>query len=474
MSMYRGNPSLSRRFRLVQSSFLQKEGLPFAEVLPEKRIEEIFAAEGGEFAEDEDCIYTPAVTLWAWLSQTLFKEEHRACLDAVFRVGVLMVALGRERCSTNTGAYCRARVKLPEPVIRRLGEELAAGCEESVPEDWLWHGRRVCLVDGTTETMPDTQANRDEYPQNVAQQEGLGFPIVRLVVLLSLATAMVSGTAFGRYAGKETGETALLRQLLDGVDRDTILLTDRYFCSYFMIALVLLGHRDFVTRLHQRRKTDFGKSKRLGKGDYLVEWKRPARPDWMDQATYDQMPETIKVRQIEIQVSDPGFRVESLTVVTTLTDAKEYPAEDIGDLYRKRWLAELDIRAIKCSLGMDVLRCKTPAMVRKEIGTGMLTYNLIRKTMLQSAQEAGVSPRQLSFTAAMDAIAAALPLLSWIEGDLAASLIAAELAGMAEHIVGNRPNRVEPRAVKRRPQPLALLTKPRDQARAELLRGVAK
>jgi DDE family transposase len=473
MSMYHGNPSLSRRFRLFQSSFLQMEGLPFAEVLPEKRIEEIFAEEGGEFAEDEDCIYTPPVTLWAWLSQVLFKEEQRACLAAVFRVSVLMMSLGREPCSTNTGAYCRARSKLPEPVIRRLSEEVAAGCEQSVPDDWLWHRRHVCLVDGSTESMPDTRENRDEYPQNVAQQEGLGFPIVRLVVLLSLATAMVRGMAFGRYAGKETGETALLRQLLDGVDRDTILLTDRYFCSYFMIALVLLGQRDFVTRLHQRRKTDFRKGKRLGKGDYLVEWQRPARPKWMDQATYDRIPETITVRQIEVQVREPGFRVESLIVVTTLSDAREYPAKDIGDLYRKRWLAELDIRAIKCSLGMDVLRCKTPAMVRAEMWTGTLAYNLIRKAMLESAKEAGLSPRQLSFTAAMDAIAASLPHLSWLEGDLADTLIAAALAGMAEHVVGNRPNRVEPRAVKRRPQPLALLTKPRDQARAELLRGVA-
>jgi putative transposase len=471
MSLYQTRPSLSRRFRLVLSSFLQKDGLPFADVLPETRIREVFAEAGAEFAEDEDCIYTPPVTLWASLSQVLFKEEQHSCLAAVLRVGVLMVIVGRGSCSTNTGAYCRARAKIPEPVIRRLTEEVAEGCEREVPQSWLWHARHVLLVDGTTASMPDTEANQNEYPQHNAQKKGLGFPIVRLVVLLSLATAMVYDMALGPYSGKETGEPALLRTLLDRVDPQTILLTDRYYCSYFMIALVLLGRCDFVTRLHQCRKTDFRRMKHLGKGDHLVQWTRPPKPKWMDDATYAGIPKSLTLRLVEVQVREPGFRVSSLVVVTTLTDATQYPREDIAELYRKRWLAELDIRAIKRSLGMHVLRCKTPPMVRKEIWTCLLAYNLIRKAMLQSAHETGLSPRKLSFTAAMDAVAASLPLLSWGTGELAARLIAAQLAGMAAHIVGDRPNRVEPRAVKRRPKPLALLTKPRNEARAELLRG---
>ncbi len=470
MSLYHNRSTLSRRFRLILASFLQKDGLPFADVLPEGQIEEAFAEGDADFAEDEECIYTPAITLWAFLSQVLFKGEPRSCLAAVSRVLVLLVALGRKPCEKNSGAYCRARAKLSEPVIRHLTQRIAEGCESALPDHWLWHGRHVLLADGTTASMPDTEKNQAEYPQHVAQKPGLGFPIVRLVVLLSLATAMVCNMALGPYAGKETGEPALFRELLEGVDPRTIFLADRYYCSYFLIALALLGRRDFVVRLHQCRKTDFNERRRLGEGDHLVEWKRPAKPDWMDHAVYEQIPKSITLRLVEVQVHEPGFRVESLTVVTTLTDADEYPREEIALLYRQRWLAELDIRAIKQTMGMDVLRCKSPAMVRKEIWTCLLAYNLVRKTMLQAAHAANRSPRELSFTTAMQTIAASLGTLTWVDEGHATRLIAAQLASLAEQTVGNRPNRVEPRAVKRRPQPLALLTKPRDEARAELLR----
>jgi len=470
MSLYHNRPTLSRRFRLILASFLQKDGLAFAEILPEARIEEAFAKAGADFAQEKDDVYTPAVTLWAFLSQVLFKGEQRSCLAAVSRVLVLLIALGRPPCAKNSGAYCRARAKLPEPVIRRLTLEVAEGCEGAVPRQWLWHGRHVLLADGATVTMPDTPPNQAEYPQHVAQQPGLGFPIARLVVLLSLATAMVCGMALGPYAGKDTGEPALFRELLDSVDPQTVFVADRYYCGYFLIALTLLGRRDFVVRLHQCRKNDFHNSQRLGKGDHLVEWTRPARPDWMDAAIYEQIPPSMKLRLIEIQVHEPGFRVESLTVVTTLTDAQEYAREEIATLYRRRWLAELDIRAIKCTMGMDVLRCKTPKMVRKEIWTCLLAYNLIRKAVLEAARESGRSPRELSFATAMQTIAASWEALAWIDERLANRLIAAQLASLAEQIVGDRPNRVEPRAVKRRPQPLALLTKPRAEARAELLR----
>jgi hypothetical protein len=471
MSIYRKKPCLSRRFGLSLASFLQKDGLPFSAVLPEERIEEVFAEEEAEFAQEDDDVYTPSVTLWASLSQVLHKEEQRSCLAAVARVLVLLVTLGREPCAKNSGAYCRARAKMSEVVLQRLTTDLSAGCEQAVPKRWLWHSRHVLLVDGTTASMPDTPENQSEYPQHTAQQPGLGFPIVRLVVLLSLATAMVWDMTLGPYAGKETGEPALFHQLLEGVDPHTILLADRYYCSYFLIALALLGRRDFVVRLHQCRKTDFCKTQGLGKGDQLVEWTRPQRPTWMDQSTYEQIPRSITLRLVEVQVHEPGFRAESLLVVTTLTDTKLYPREEIAELYRQRWLAELDIRAIKNTMGMDVLRCKTPAMVRKEMWTCLLAYNLIRKTMLQAACDGGLSPRKLSFTTAMQTIAASFGTLASADRELATRLIAAQVSSLAEQTVGNRPNRVEPRAVKRRAQPIALLTTPRDEARAELLRN---
>jgi hypothetical protein len=471
MSFYNNLPIVSRRFRLVSASFLQGDGLNFATVLPESRIKEAFDAEGLDFAQGDDEFYTPSVTLWASLSQTLHKGEQRSCLAAVARVLVLLVALGRKPCAKNSGAYCRARARVSEVVLRRLTTEVAQGCESAIPDRWLWLSRHVMLVDGTTATMPDTKPNQDEYPQNVAQKPGLGFPIVRLVVMLSLATAMVQGMALGPYAGKETGEMALFRQLLAGVDPQTVFLADRYYCSYFLIAMALLGRCDFVVRLHQRRKVDLSKTQRLGPGDHLVAWTRPAMPDWMDQASYEQIPESMSLRLVEVQVQEPGFRVESLWIVTTLTDAQKYPREDIADLYRQRWMVELDIRAIKKTMGMDILRCKSPAMVRQEMWTCLLAYNLIRKTLLEAAYETDHSPRELSFTTAMQTIAASLGTLAGADEELATTLIAAQIASLTEQIVGDRPNRVEPRAVKRRWKPIALLTKPRAEARAELLRA---
>lgn len=474
MSLYHGCQSLPRRFRLLLSSFMQKEGLPFAEVLSEKQIQDAFDQEEVAFAQDEDSVYTPQVTLWAFLSQVLFKGEQRSCLAAVSRVIVLLVCLGRKPCAKNTGAYCRARAKLPEEVIERLTLEVACGCERELPRRWLWRGRHVKLADGTTVSMPDTPENQAEYPQPATQQEGLGFPLARMVVLLSLASAMVCGMAMGPCAGKETGEMALLRELLDQLQPGDILLTDRYFASYFMIAMLLAEGRDFVARLHGSRSSDFCSEQRLGKGDHLVVWQRPAKPDWMDQTTYDRMPESITVRLIEVHVDQPGFRTESFLVVTTLRDAKKYTPEEIAELYHQRWLVELDIRAIKVTLGMDVLRCKTPPMVRKEVWTCLLAYNLIRKTMLQAACQSGQSPRQLSFTTAMQTIAASWMTLPTHEQSTAARLTEVQLASLTGQIVGNRPNRVEPRAVKRRPKPHPLLTKPREEARAELFQGASQ
>lgn len=473
MSFYQQARTFPQRFRLVLSSFLQHDDLPFAQVLPEATIQQAFAEEDSVFAEDDEDVYTPAVTLWAFLSQVLFKGEQRSCVAAVSRVVVLWLALGREPCSDNTGAYCRARAKLPVAVIRRLATTVAQGCERKVPDAWLWKGRHVYLVDGATVSMPDTPKNQEAYPQPPAQKQGLGFPLARLVVLLSLATAMVKDMAIGPYAGKETGETALLRELLAGLAAGDIVLGDRYYCSYFMIALLLEAGIDIVARLHQCR-TEFRRVRRLGPGDYLVTWTRPAKPDWMDQETYERMPETLQVRQLQVQVKQPGFRVEEFTVVTTLTDADAYTKADLAELYHQRWLVELDIRALKVTLGMDVLRCKSPEMVRREIWTCLLAYNLIRQTMLEAAVASACSPRQLSFTAALQKIAASWITVCVADEATLVLLVATHLEHLSGHRVGNRPNRVEPRAVKRRPKPHKLLTKPRAEARAELLAGAAE
>jgi hypothetical protein len=465
------NFSLSRRFQLVLSSFMQHGGLHFAEVLPEEHIQATFDAEGVRFAQAAEDVYTPPLTLWAFLSQMLFKGEQRSCLAAVSRVVTLMVALGRRPPSDNTGDYCRARAKLPEPVIRRLTLDAAARMEQAIPVSWLWRCRHVKLVDGTTATTADTPQNQAVWPQSSAQAAGLGFPMLRIVVLLSLATGMLCGMAEGPCAGKETGEMALFRQLLEQLSRGDIVLGDRYYCSYFMIALLQEMGVDVVTRLHQARAADFRRGQKLGQGDHLVTWLRPQRPEWMDEETYARMPATLTLREVKVEVREPGFRTEGFVVVTTLLDARWYTCQEIAALYRKRWLAELDIRAIKETLGLDILRCKTPEMVRKELWTGLLVYNLLRQVMAQSAAQQGATPRRVSFAATGQKVAAGWCLLPLSEPQLATQIVAAHLQQLAAHEVGHRPNRIEPRAVKRRPKPHALLMQPRAEARAALLAG---
>lgn len=472
MPFYAPDGGLPRRFRLILSSFLQQDGLAFAEVLPEPAVEQAFSDAEVDFATEEGDVYTPALTLWAFLSQALAKDALRSCKAAVARVVVLLVTLGKAPCSDNTGAYCRARAKLPVAVLRRLSTDVADGCERGLPNPWLWKGRHVHLVDGTTASMPDTQDNQAAYPPCSAQAEGLGFPLARLVVLLSLGTAMVKDMAMGPYAGKETGETALLRELLGRLQRGDVLLADRFYCSYFMIALLQELGIDFVVRLHQRRDFDFRRGRRLGAGDHIVRWARPQRPEWMDEATYERMPASIEVREVFVQVNQPGFRTESLVVVTTLTDAAVYRREDIAELYHRRWLVELDIRALKVTMGMDVLRCRSAEMVRREIWTCLLAYNLIRQAMLEAALRSQRSPRELSFTAALQKIMASWAVAAACDKDLLARLIDTHLEDLPGNRVGHRPDRVEPRAIKRRPKPHKLLTEPRADARAKLLAGV--
>ena len=466
---YQTRQEATNRNSLWLHPFLQAPGLPFAGVLSEQEVEEAFAVEGVEFGQLDGSVYTPALTLWGFLSQVLHTDELRSCSAAVSRIIVLLVAMGRDPCSSDTGAYCRARAKLPEVVLRRLAVQVGQRLESQVPADWLWHGRHVKLADGTTLTMPDTLANQQAYPQNTAQKPGLGFPIVRMVVLLSLATGLLCDMALGPYAGKETGENALLRTLWDALPPGDILLADRLYCSYCLLALALQRNVDCVVRLHQKRRADFRRGQCVARGDRVVEWRRPQRPEWMDEATYAAIPATLRLRQILVEVHEPGFRVEKLVVVTTLLDAERYPTQDVAALYHYRWNAELDLRALKQSLAMDHLRCKSPEMVRKEIWTAWLGYNLIRKSIAQAALVHGKLPRQIGFVGARQAIAASWDRLTDASASMIRTLAAAQFEAIASHNVGDRPNRVEPRAVKRRAKPHKLLTKPRREAREELL-----
>lgn len=460
-------PSLGSRFTTILHSYAQDEGLPFASVLTEEQIQRVADEEGVAFGAGGKDIYTPAVTLWAFIGQVL--AGRQCCVAAVARVIVLLAAMGRPPCSSATGGYCRARAKLPEPFLRRLTYEVGVELEEQAPAHWRWHNRRVLLADGTELTLPDTPENQRAYPQPNSQRPGLGFPMIRLVVLLTFATAAIVGAAFGPYAGKETGETALLRQLFDQLRSGDVVVADRYHCSYFMIALLRQLGVDAVFRLHHVRKYDFRRGRRLGRDDHVVEWQRPQRPTWMDEATYATMPETLTVREVRFHVDNPGFRTDEIIVATTLLDADTYSRAAIADLYQKRWHAELDLRSIKQTLGMEVLACKTPAMAGKELWAHLLGYNLARKAAAQAAWEHGLCPRQISFAATVQMLETFSNLLLAVEPEQRRQVCQSLFQAIAAHQVGDRPGRVEPRRLKRRCDKYQMLHRTRAEARAELI-----
>ena len=459
----------TKSFSLVQHAFLQSDDLPFRDVLTEEEIQEAFVAENVRFGEDQDDIYTPSLTLWGWLSQALHAEKARSCVAAVARMSALCVALGRRPPSPDTGTYCRARAKLPERVLQRLVYTAGDELESRVPADWLWLGRHVKVGDGTTLLTPDTDANQKAWPQARTQKPGVGFPILRIVVLLSLATAALCGLAMGPYKGKQTGEPALLRELLDRFQTGDVFLGDCCFCSYFLLALLLGCGVDAVVRQHQCRLTDFRRGQRAGEGDHVVLWQRPQRPEWMDEETYATIPQTLTVREVKVHVRVPGFRVRELLVVTTLTDAERYPKEEIARLFRLRWHVELDLRNIKTSLRLDDLRSKTPEMIRREMWIHWLAYNLIRKVIAQAALSQEKLPRELSFASALAAVAGAWALASVAGSSMLSQHAKTQHRNIAWSRVGDRPNRVEPRAIKRRPKSHRLLKQPRAEARAKLI-----
>ena len=438
--------------------------LPFHEILDAGMVDRALLAEGVTFHQR---IYTPLVTLSLFLSQVI--DPDHSCRAAVARLIVWMAVNGRKPCEPDTSSYCEARQRLPEGVIVRLVRETARRADARASDAWLWKGRSVTLVDGTTASMPDSLANQKAYPQSKAQGIGLGFPLVRLVALISLATGVVRDLALGPYRGKETGETALFRTLWGNLDPGEIVLGDRYFGSFFGIAGLSERGVDVLFRMHQRRKFDFRRGRRLGVLDHVVSWPKPARPDWMDEATYAQIPGEMTVRELRVTVDHPGFRVNEMVLVTTLLDAGSYSKHEIAQLFLQRWNIELDFRSIKDVLGMDVLRCQTPEMVRKEIWMHLLAYNLIRGAMVDAAEMHGKVPRRLSFKGALQTMTAFQDALRWATPIDRVALAREMLKAISGHEVGDRFGRVEPRANKRRPKPQRYLMEPRRQARKALM-----
>jgi hypothetical protein len=411
-------------------------------------------------------IYTPFVTVCMFLSQVL--DPDHSCRAAVARLIVWLVLTGREPCSPDTGSYSDARHRLPVEVIAELVRQTARKTDADASQHWLWKERKTWLIDGTTVSMPDTYENQQAFPQANTQKPGLGFPVARLVAIISRATGVVRDLAMGPYKGKETGETALLRSLLDGLEAREIVVGDRYFASYFLLAALIERDVDGLFRMHQRRKFDFHRGLRLGPEDHVVTWTKPPRPEWMDEETYAQIRSELEIREIRFRVNRPGFRVNELVLVTTMVDGEKYTKDELANLFLERWNIELDLRSIKDVLHMDILRCMTPEMVKKEIWMHLLAYNLIRGVMANAAKAHDKQPRRISFKGALQTMAAFDGALRWAPPATREYLIQVMLRAISDHRVGDRPGRVEPRANKRRPKTQDYLMEPRKRARKRL------
>jgi hypothetical protein len=466
------NRLLTHQGDALRRQFLQDGGLPFADVLTAEGLHE---ALGEVKAAWKERIYTPLVTLWVFLGQVLNADQ--SCRAAVARLIAHRASQGLEPCSSETGASCQARGRLPEGFFAAAARLVGRNLDGRVDRRWLWRGRRVCLFDGSTVSMPDTPEDRREYPLTYNQVPGTSFAPARIGAIISLSCGAMLDLGICRYAGKGQGEVSLLRQLWDVLRPGDVLLGDRLMSGWVGMHLLKRRGVDTVSRLSAHRRADFRKGRRLGKDDHLVVWHKPTSIRSVDRKTYTALPEAITVREARSRVEQAGFRTRSIVVVTTLLDPAQASREELAELYRARWNNELDLRSIKVTLQMDRLRCETPGLVRKEIWAHALAYNLIRTVMAQAASREDTPPRSISFKAALQVLEAFRPVID-AQADRGAEHLAALYEGLlraiAVHRVGDRPDRFEPRMTKKGPRGYPSLKRPRREVKLQMLKRASK
>lgn len=440
----------------------------FSSALSKDDLERALAADLPETRRD--CGSFPSdVALFAFLTQTL--HDDPSCRAAVARISADRMAKGLVPCAAHNSSYCKAREKLPVALLEKLCRHCGAALEELTPKKWRWHGRTVKIIDGTSVACPDTPVNRDAFPQHHAQAPGLGLPAIRIVAMTSLATGALVDAAFGRAYGDGKGEMAYARDLLRSVSPDDVVVADRYFCAYYFIAPLLQTGADFVGRLgNGRRKADFRRGVRLGPKDHVIEIEKSKRGVGISADAAGNLPETLRLREVEVVVKTPTGRRKKFVIVTSLLSAEDFPREDLADLYRQRWQMELDLRSIKQVMHMDLLRCRTPAMLAKEIWAHLLAYNLIRKLMADAGFRHGIPPRELSFKATVQITKAVMPHWTHASRQTRRAWYGEMLASIASQRLPKRPGRVEPRQIKRQPKKFVMLEKPRTRA-TELARA---
>ncbi|MDJ0696272.1 IS4 family transposase [Mastigocoleus sp. MO_188.B34] len=452
---------MTLRVQILKNKFNQSLGLPFKELLPSSAIEQALEELKIKYKKR---LFDPFVTLWAFLSQVL--DTDKSCHNAVSKIIAYLTGEGVEIPSTDTSAYCQARSRLPEKLLEKLFNKSGQNLEEKVTTEHLWCGRNVKVIDGSTISMPDTLENQKEYPQPKTQKPGCGFPIAKIGVIFSLAT----GAAVALFIDVlNTHDIQLARKLYQFLNPLDILLGDRAFCAYADLVAIKKLDCDAVFRKHQARKTSMRKGKIVGDSDKLVTWHKPKKcPKGLSKDEFNALPTTITVREIYYYIVIPGFRTQRASLITTLSDKNAYSTLEIVKLYGKRWHAEIDLKHIKTTLGMDVLRCKTPSMVRKEIYVYLLAYNLIRSLMWSAGTTYATPPLRLSLQGTRHHLNNFIPQLLTAYSKKRLQIYSTLLKVIAHKAVPERPGRSQPRVRKRRPKAYPLMTKPRHELNKQL------
>jgi hypothetical protein len=455
---------VKQEFNLAQiknhkNSLSNKNNISLNQIISSGKCQQIIC----KSSDYRDRIYTPLKTLFIFIKQVL--NPDKSCKNAVAELAAEQLITERKIISTNTGSYSDARQRLSEKMVGDLVRETGTSSARNALSGWKAFGRQLKGVDGSSVIMPDTKKNQEIFPQQKGQKKGIGFPIARLVVVMSLTVGAVLDYAVGPFKGKGTGESSLLRSIFSCIEKDDILLGDRYYPSYFLLADVLSKGADGIFRGQAQRNYDFRKGISLGKNDHLVAWEKPQKPEWMTQEMYDVYPDQMSIRE---------FKVNGNIYVTTLLSHKKYHKKELANIYELRWHLEINLKSIKETMSMDMLSCKTPEMVKKEIGVHFLAYNFIRIIMAEACFRYKAMPNKVSFKGTVQLLNKFMPHFINSSNSQSKMLYAELLKNILKNKIGNRPGRVEPRRVKRRAKPFDILNRPRFIEKAKLERKLQR
>jgi Transposase DDE domain/Insertion element 4 transposase N-terminal len=453
---------MANRATILKQTFQNSVALPFEQVLPEVVLQKLLEEQGVKYRQT---LYTPIVVLWAWVAQVL--DTDKSLSNAVNRVMAWLAAAGQAVPSSDTGAYSKARKRLPLGVLKALLPRTAVALTAQIKPEQQWCGRRVKAYDGTSVLMSDTPANQAAYPQHSNQKAGCGFPLAKVVVWFCGTTGAVLEVAIAAF---NTSEWQLSRLLYANLEPEDVVVADSAYGTYVDLSLVCMAKADGVFRKHHARRCDFRKGKKLGIGDHLVQWQRPLRcPLALSATDFEALPTQLAVREVHLLIQQPGFRPSEIILVTTLVDPKRYPKAKLAALYQLRWCAtEVNFKHLKTTLQMEMIAAKTPEMVQKEIWVHLLAYNLLRMLMWQAAASTQIAPLRLSLQGTRQQFNQLNPLLAHATAKHRRYLYTVLLESVRVQVVPLRANRKEPRVVKRRPKPFPKMQQPRSVLKAKL------